>query len=510
MKIYVEVFEEVLYMAFELEEVTIDRIHLAMEEGEITSKQLVESYLSRIDKYDEKLHSIVMVNPNALKEAEELDEVLKDTNKKVGPLHGIPVVIKDQFYTKGMPTTFGSIAFQEFEAEEDATVIKKLKQAGAVILAKTALPDFATSWFGFSSVTGETKNPYDLTRDPGASSSGTAASIAANLGAVGIGSDCGGSIRVPSSFCNLFGVRVTTGMISRQGMSPLVHFQDTPGPMTRSVKDAAILLDTMTGFDPADDYTAAAIYKIGNYVDGLNKDMLNGARIGVLNEGFGTGSDSEPVNKVTKEAIKKMKSAGAETVGVSIPNLSDYLLQTSLYIMQSKKDFNDFIADKKNISVSNVDEIYENKQYHKELDLFEAIVTEGPEDPEQTDSYYKQRHAQKQFQQEIIKVIVEYRLDAIVFPDVKVLPPVQKDIPNMDYTVLTFPTNTIISSQSGVPSISMPAGFSDDGIPVGIEMIGKPYDEGKLLSLAYSYEKFANPRKAPALFSSVETKEEIR
>lgn len=489
---------------FKLEETTIDNIHQAMEEGEITSKELVNRYISRIKMYDQKLNSIVLINPNAVKEAEEVDQRWSETKQKVGPLHGIPVVIKDQFYTKGMPTTFGSIVFKNFEADEDATIIKKLKQAGAIILAKTALPDFATSWFGFSSVTGETKNPYDLTRDPGASSSGTAASIAANLGAIGIGSDCGGSIRVPASFCNLFSVRVTTGMISRQGMSPLVHFQDTPGPMTRTVKDAVILLDSLVGFDPEDTYTASSIYKNANYLDRLDKNKLKKARIGILRDAFGTGDDSELVNKITNQAIEQMKSAGAEMVEVSIPDLDDYLLETSLYTTQSKKDFNEFIADKKNISVSNVNEIYDNKQYHKELDLFEAIVEEGPNDPEKTEGYYKKRFAQHKLQQEIVGVLAKHDIDALVFPDVQVLPPVQDDIPDMDYTVLTFPTNTIIASQSGVPAISMPAGFTEEGIPVGIEVIGKPYDEENLLSLAYSYEQYTNPRKEPSEFSTGE------
>lgn len=486
---------------FKVEEATVSSIHEAMRNNELTSKKLVETYLARIEKYDEQLNSIVLINPNAVEEAIELDKIWNEKREIIGPLHGIPIVIKDQYFTKDMPTSFGSIAFKDFIAEEDATTIKKLKEAGAIILAKTALPDFATSWFGFSSIVGITKNPYDLTRDPGASSSGTAASIAANLGAIGIGSDCGGSIRVPSSFCNLFGVRVTTGMISRQGMSPLVHFQDTPGPMTRTVKDAALLLDSLVGFDDQDIYSSASIYKTGSYVDGLDKDELKNSRIGVLREVFAKGEDSKEVNEVTNQAIEKMKSFGAEMVDVSIPNLEKYLQDTSLYTTQSKKDINDFIADLKGVSVSNINEIYDTKQYHEELDLFEAIVEEAPEDPTNDIDYYEKRFSQKQFQQEILNVFAKHDIDGIVFPDVKVLPPVQAEIPNLDYTVLTFPTNTLIASQSSLPAISMPAGFTKDEIPVGIEMIGKPYDEAKLLSLAYSYEQFANPRKPPAQFS---------
>lgn len=485
---------------FILEEATIDSIHEAMKQGNVTSKQLVEMYLQRIEEHDEKLNSIVMTNPKAIEEAEKLDKQYRETNKMVGPLHGIPVVVKDQADTVGMPTTFGSIAFKDYEGNKDATIITKLKKAGAIILAKTALPDFATSWFGFSSVSGETKNPYDITRDPGASSSGTGAAIAANLGAVGIGTDCGGSIRVPSSFCNLFGMRVTTGMISREGLSPLVNFQDTPGPMTRSVKDSAILIDVLSGYDVNDPMTGTALYKTTNYTNNLLEDSLKGARIGVLRQAFSTDAESEPVNDTVNKAIEKMAAAGATIIDpVSIPNLDEYLEKTSLYTTQSKKDFNDFIKSK-NVSVSNVNEIYDNKQYHEELDLFEAIVTEAPENPEKEPNYYMKRFSQELFRKEIVNVFGKHQLDAIVFPDVKVLPPVQDEIPNMDYTVLTFPTNTIIASQSSLPAISMPAGFTDDGIPVGIELLGKPYDDGKLLSLAYSYEKHTSFRKPPAMF----------
>jgi amidase len=199
----------------------------------------------------------VNVNQNALAEADRLDDFLSRSRTFVGPLHGIPVVVKDQAETKGVVTTFGSIALDGYIPQEDATVIAKLKEAGAIILAKSTMPDFATSGFGFSSKSGETKNPYVLERDPGGSSSGTGAAVAANLATVGIGEDTGGSIRAPASFNNLIGVRVTPGLISRTGMSPLVVFQDTAGPMTRTVTDAAILLDAMVGYDPRDPYTAA-------------------------------------------------------------------------------------------------------------------------------------------------------------------------------------------------------------------------------------------------------------
>ncbi|MGB3634770.1 MAG: amidase, partial [Rubrobacteraceae bacterium] len=196
--------------SFRLEEATIDDIHSAFRSGELTCRRLVELYLARIEAYDKsgpELNSIITINPNALEEAEELDRSFQQAGELVGPLHGVPVLVKDQAETAGIRTTFGSIAFEDYTPDEDATAVKRLKETGAVILAKTNLPDFATSWFAYSSAGGVTKNPYALDRDPGGSSSGTGAAIAANLGAVGIGEDTGGSIRVPSSFDNLVGVR---------------------------------------------------------------------------------------------------------------------------------------------------------------------------------------------------------------------------------------------------------------------------------------------------------------
>ena len=224
-------------LPFRLQEATIDDVHSAFRSGELTCRRLVELYLARIEAYDKdgpELNSILTVNPSVLEEADELDRSFERNGEFVGPLHGVPVLVKDQAETAGIRTTFGSVAFEGYVPEEDATAVRRLKEAGAVVLAKTNLPDFATSWFAYSSAGGVTKNPYDLDRDPGGSSGGTGAAVAANLGTVGIGEDTGGSIRVPASFDNLVGVRVTTGLISRRGLSPLVVFQDTAGPMTRT------------------------------------------------------------------------------------------------------------------------------------------------------------------------------------------------------------------------------------------------------------------------------------
>jgi amidase len=242
--------------------------------------------------------------------ARELDDELARTGRLAGPLHGIPVALKDNIETADLPTTFGSIAMQGYRPPDDATVTRRLREAGAIVLAKTTLPDWASSWFSYSSVSGDTRNPYDHDRDPGGSSSGTGAAVAANLAAVGLGTDCGGSVRVPSSFCNLVGVRSTPGLVPRTGTSYLVIPQDTVGPMTRTVTDAARLMDVLAGYDPADPYSVAATVarRERPYADGLDAGALRGARIGVVTNALG---DDPGVTAVVRAAVEALGAAGA-------------------------------------------------------------------------------------------------------------------------------------------------------------------------------------------------------
>jgi Asp-tRNA(Asn)/Glu-tRNA(Gln) amidotransferase A subunit family amidase len=496
---------------FDVLETTIDEVHAAMDAGEVTSRELTERYLDRIDAYDRngpELNGVVTVNPDAADRAAELDREFEE-NGPVGPLHGIPTLVKDQAETAGLRTTFGSVAFSEYVPEEDATLVKKLKAAGAVVLGKTNLPDWATSWFGFSSSHGRTKNPYALDRDPGGSSAGTGAGVAANLATVGIGEDTGGSIRVPSAYCNLYGIRVTTGLVSRTGFSPLVVRQDTPGPMARTVRDMATLLDVVVGYDPEDEWTAATELTDvdgGSYTNHLDSDGLDGARIGVLREAFGgdDNPDAAPVNDVMESAMEYVEAAGADLVDpVSIPNLDDQLDETMLYVAQSKHDLNQFLESRDDAPVSSVREMYETDQYHELMDLFEAMAEDGPDDPADFPGYWRKVVAQEAFRRDVVRVHAEHDLDAILFPNVPVLPPTETELREKKYTTMNFPTNTIIASQTLCPGVSMPGGFTDDGLPVGVELLGKPHDEPRLVEMAYAYERVAEtrapPETAPAL-----------
>ncbi|SEP08914.1 Asp-tRNAAsn/Glu-tRNAGln amidotransferase A subunit [Halogranum amylolyticum] len=494
-------------MVFGIEETTINEIHRAFESGDLTSEELVDEYLERIEVYDRsgpKLNSIRTINDNASDRAAELDQTLSESGGFVGPLHGIPVVVKDHLETTDMPTTYGSEAFEGYYPESESEVTQRLREAGAIILAKTNMPDWATSWFGFSSIAGRTKNPYNLNHDPGGSSSGTGAAVAANLGAVGIGSDCGGSIRVPSSFDNLVGFRVTPGLISRSGVSPLVSQQDTAGPMTRTVRDTAKLLDVLVGYDNRDDLSGkselAAVR--GSYTNSLNEDGLQGARIGVLRDGFGENDAAEQVNDVVELALTTISNLGATLVDpVEIPDLNDYLNETMLYVLQSKSDLNEFLNER-DTPVSSVEELYKNGQYHELLDLFIAFAEDAPSDLTDHLEYWKRRNAQHAFQEEILSVFANNNLDAIVFPDVQVPPPSEDEIRDGKYETMTFATNTIIASQSLCTAVSIPAGFTEYGLPVGIEFLGKPYDESSILKFGYAFEQATQHRTIPETTSS--------
>lgn len=488
---------------FKIEELTISAMQALLKSGELSVRELTLAYLDRIETIDRSgpaLNSIITVNPKALEEADRLDSEFATSGQLSGSLHGVPVVIKDQIETKDMMTTFGSIAQDGYQPKDDATVIKKLKACGAIILAKTTLPDFATSWFGFSSKSGETKNPYVLAHDPGGSSSGTAAAVAANLALVGVGEDTGGSIRLPSSFCNLVGVRVTPGLISRDGTSPLVVFQDTAGPMARSVTDAALLLDAMVGYDPKDEYTTAALIAghKGSYADGLDAESLKGARLGVIRNAFGPDADPAcaSVNKVIATALDAAKEAGAELIDVEIPDLMEHILATSLYLSHSRSDINRFLASRDNMPVATLEMIKKKKLYDPSLDLLEAIF-EGPEHPEDDPQYFQKLAARDKFQRLVVGIVATHNLDALVFPCTQVLPPSKQEIREGKHEVLSFPTNTLIASQTWMPSICLPAGFSDDGLPVGMELLVLPYHEPDLFRLGYGFEQATHCRKAP-------------
>jgi amidase len=487
------------------EELTIDGLHAALRSGELTSAGLVDWYLARIASHNQagaQIQAVVTVNPRAREEAAAADAYFAANGQFLGPLHGVPVLVKDQAETAGVRTSFGSKLFEDYVPESDATLIVKLREAGAVILAKTAMCDFAAGWFSSSSLTDHTKNPYSPARESGGSSAGTGAGVAANFGLVGIGEDTGGSIRIPASFNNLFGLRVTTGLISRTGFQPLVHFQDTPGPMARTVADVARLLDGIVGFDPTDPFTAAAWPPPPGYAHALTRQIPWDAwRIGVLETGFGADSDpdAEPVNRVVRSAITALEDLGVTTVpGVGIDGLDQWIADTSVYARQSKSDIDGFLAQRPASPLATFSDIYDSGVFHPFNDLFHGIA-DGPKEPEADAECLRRQLDQGAFRRLVLSVFAAHRLDFIVYPTVRVVPPTREELAAEKYRALTFPTNTVIGSQTGLPALSIPVGFTPEGLPVGMELLGTPLAEAKMLQFAHAWERAAQPRKAPVL-----------
>ncbi len=310
---------------FHLEEATIAGIHAAFASGNLTCVRLTGLYLARIEAYNLKgpaLHAIITVNPKALETAAEMDRAYRANRNGVGALHCVPIILKDNFNTKDMPTTGGNVSLKNSRPLEDAFVVDRMRRAGSLILAKANMQEFARGGMSISNLGGQVLNPYDLTRTPGGSSGGTGASVAANLGLIGTGSDTGQSIRSPASANNLVGVRPTRGLVSRRGVIPASQTQDEVGPIARSVTDAALLLDVMAGYDSGDPVTAYGRGHIPHsYASLLKPDALKGARIGMMTDLYGLGETHEPVNAVMRAAMAKMRGAGRNDRALSAAGL---------------------------------------------------------------------------------------------------------------------------------------------------------------------------------------------
>jgi amidase len=486
---------------FDLDEVTIADVQRGIRDGETTSTEMVESYLGRIEAVDRsgpELNSILAVNDSALERAAELDRSFAESGQLVGPLHGVTVVVKDNILTDDMPATCGSITMVGYRPSFDAAVVKRMREAGAIILAKTTMPDWATSWFSFSSLSTTTRAPYDTGTDPGGSSSGTGSAVAANLAVIGLGTDCGGSVRVPSSNCNLVGVRGTPGLIPRTGSSYLVLPQDTIGPMARTVTDAAILTDLIAGYDAGDPYSVASRAGSGlpKISEQLDADSLEGVRLGLVTNAF--GSEDEPQMAAVKDliltAVEELRAAGATVVEVEIPDLFDQLVATSAYTQRSRHDLDLFLSQLGDTPVKSMAEVYDTKRYPPECDLIDSM-SEGFEDPESEADYLKTFLARHEFALCVNNVMAAADVRALVYPTIQIPPQRLEDRVNWD--TLTYPTNTLIASQTWLPALTVPAGFVDESLPVGLELLGRPFDEPALFSFAYAFEQRTHHRRPP-------------
>ncbi|MFJ9034334.1 amidase family protein [Streptomyces sp. NPDC102274] len=483
---------------FKLMEATVADIHDAYRGGRLTCRQLVEQYLERIAAYDKQgptLKALITVNPHALDVADDLDRRFRRSGL-TGPLHGIPVILKDNFDTFDMPTTGGNTAMRDSQPPADAFAVDKMRKAGTLILAKANLQEFARGGNSLSSLGGQVLNPYDLSRTPGGSSGGTGAAIASNFAVLGTGSDTGQSIRSPASANSLVGVRPTRGLISRHGVIPNSITQDEIGPITRTVEDAARLLDVMVGFDPADPITAFGIGRAPrSYTDQLKANALRGARIGVMTNMFGTEERHQEVNRVMEDVISTMRSRGATIIRF---NLTAYdtlqsLVANSTWEAHTAMDayFAELGPD---APVRTLEQLVATRTATPEPQAAletELAIKDGLNTPE-----YKDRTLNREkLRLAVSAKMAELGLDAVLYPLQKVLvSPV--GIPQPE-------RNGTLSNGTGFPAVCFPGGFSTPtaaapiGVPVGAELLGREYSEPLLLSLAYAYEKAAGARKPP-------------
>jgi Asp-tRNA(Asn)/Glu-tRNA(Gln) amidotransferase A subunit family amidase len=459
-----------------------------MASGRTTSLQLVDAYLARIAAYEHAgpaLNALIRVNPNARKEAAERD-VERRQGRIRGALHGIPVIIKDNYDTHDMPTSGGSLALASSQPAQDAFVVKRLRDAGAIILAKSNLHELAAGITSISSFGGQTRNPYDPTRCPGGSSGGTGAAIAASFATVGWGSDTCGSIRIPSAFGSLFGLRPTQGMVSRAGIIPLSHTQDIGGPMARTASDLAIALDVSVGYDAADSVTAALQGRpTPRFEAALNKDALRGARIGVFQPYF-RDTDAEIADTV-RSAIAAMKTMGAVIVEVPQADFDSLIANTGVIPYETKFDLITYLRGVPNAPVHSMREILDRGLFDRALETrFRSVDTVQSLD---TDRYRTTLHRQSLLRARMERIMDSLSLDALAYPTMRQKPTLVGE-PQLG-------TTCGLSAQSGLPAISIPAGFMTEGLPVGIELMGRAFTDVRLVSLAYAFEQAGARRRAP-------------
>jgi Asp-tRNA(Asn)/Glu-tRNA(Gln) amidotransferase A subunit family amidase len=469
---------------------SIEQLQQAMQAGQITSRQLVDLYLARIEAYDKQgpsLNAIAILNPMARDAAGSLDAERTARGPR-GPLHGIPVLLKDNYETVEMPTSAGSIALAAFHPRRDAFQVQRLKAAGAVILGKTNMHEFASGITTVGTSFGRSKNPFDLDRNPGGSSGGTGAAIAATFAAAGMGSDTCGSIRIPASHNNLVGLRGTQGLSSRSGMVPLSSTQDIGGPIARTIADLAIMLDATVGPDPADATTSVSAGKIpASYRSGLRADSGKGARLGVVRSLFGTAAEDQEVSTIVNRALDTLKKAGIETADVAIPGLEDLLRDSSMINSDFKFDLADYLAAAENAPVRSLGEILERGLFHTALE--NQFRTRNEPERRETDVSRRARIKRVAIRNAVEAVLAEHRLNALVYPTLRRKPSRLGDAQTG--------SNCQLSAHSGLPALSVPAGFSEDGVPVGLDLLGSAFAEQELLSLGLAVESTLNVRRQP-------------
>ena len=496
---------------FQLGETTIAAIHAAMTSGQLTCHALVEQYLRRIEAYDTNgpgLNAIVQINARALTEADDLDRRFKTTGP-TGPLHCIPVIVKDNFETIGLQSAAGSLSLEGFVSDKDAFQVRKIKEAGAIVLAKSNMAEWAfTPYETVSSILpGYTRNPYALNRVTAGSSGGTAAAVAANFGAVGLGSDTGNSIRGPSSHQALAGIRSTMGLTSRAGVVPLSLLADIAGPMTRTLADAVTVFQVIAGSDPDDPVTApgtpearafspaARPAALPDYSRSLQRDGLKGARIGVLRQAYERESTDPEIVQFFMTAVEDMKRAGATIVDPARVDLEGIRRdRSSGQCGGFKYDINRYLASHGDrIPMHSLEEVIKSRRFHPSVQRRLEQAQEGSENGIDSPACAAEAEYREKVRAAVLNTMDAEKLDGFVYPTWSNVPRLIGDLntPHGDNSQFFSPT-------TGFPAINVPMGYTRGVLPAGITFFGRAWDEPTLIKLAYSYEQWTRHRRPPA------------
>ena len=481
-------------------ELSIADIHARFAQGLLTCTELTQRLLKRIERYDKQgpgLNALVTVSPHALDTARHKDREYGSNPAAVGPLHGIPVIVKDNYNTADLPTTGGSVILAHARPPQDCFVVQQLRQAGALILAKANLTELAMGGTTVSSFGGQTRNPYDLLRTPGGSSGGTAAAIAANFGILGTGSDTGQSTRSPASATNLVGIRPTRGLVSRSGILPISSTQDEAGPLTRSVADAARMLEVMAAYDPDDPITAfGRRQQPHSYMSSLDRDGLRGARIGLITDLMGTEAIHEEVNVAVHNAVQLMEQLGATVLRIAMPRLTILTTDLAMSRFEFREAFNRYLARLgPDAPVKNLAEFLADGRFHPSIKS-QLEMNATMEDGTQSAAYKSQWWGREALRQAVMTVLAHHDLDAVLYPHQKRL------VARIGEEQLE--RNGVLSNGTGFPAITFPGGFSRPtrsaplGVPIGIELLGPEWSEPHLIRLAYAFEQAAQLRRPPA------------
>jgi Asp-tRNA(Asn)/Glu-tRNA(Gln) amidotransferase A subunit family amidase len=469
-----------------------------MASGSLTCRALVERYLARIAAYDKRgpaINALVLVNPDALNVATQLDARFA-RDGMTGPLHCVPMIVKDNMETVDLPTTAGSRSLEGFVSERDAFIVKRVREAGAVVLAKSNMAEFAFSPYETVSsiLEGPTRNPYALDRVPAGSSGGTAAAVASNLGAVGLGTDTGNSIRGPSAHNALVGIRPTMGLVSRAGIVPLNLAADVAGPMARTVADAAAVLQVIAGPDPADPVTLESAGRVpASYASALKADGLRGARIGILRQAYERRTTDPEVVRLIELALDDMRARGAVII-------DSIMVDTAAFprgnCNQMKADLNAWLATHGDrVPVRTLEAIIASGRFHPSVEQRLRSAQGATLAPAENPGCRTRDESRARFRAAVLSAMDTLRLDAVAYPTWSNPPR-----PIGDLTTPHGDNNQLFAPSTGFPAITVPMGYlRENSLPAGVQLLGRPWAEETLIRLGYAYEQATGHRKPPGL-----------